>query len=753
MAKGGKTGGKGAKKVSGVRSAISAAKNPAARAHVNQTFGLPGQIANNSGGFSFPLGLRTECLRYLILGGKGPNSNFYQTSGQVDTAMSRAWLAAISKPETFKELFKDLVDVSVQGRAPKQEPTMMAFAACIVFAPDMECKKLALDAISQICRIPTHLFMLIENVRGLSQDKPGNPGKGMGAGFRKALTQWYASRHGEELAVLLTKYKNREGWRHEDIFRLIHLNPASLKDDGARLVFEFFITQDKPERKNKDGKVLPATTARTDFLCRLAAIPTPPPNDEKPSSGGGFLNAFSSAIGSVFGGGAATVAAPVVKAPVVVPGEKLAVLFEVVHPESPMSGTLKLMVLDTEPLHNVKQTLTDIGVGSNFVFRYNGYLISSTKSLRDISYDPTKKIYLGAGVEPVVQPVVHQVVHQVAETKLESVPAQRKPREDPLTAAARFLKACVEIAKTGDTKNARGALVIMKANPRIQREHIPTQLMSSPEIWASLIEGMGLTALIRNLGKISSIGIMPQFRQKVCDMLTNQTELTKTRIHPIQVLIALKTYMAGKGDLGKMTWTTDHTVLATLSTTFKMSFGNVERTGKRIMLALDVSGSMDCATAGAPSVSCREGATAMAMATLAAEGDQNTSIYAFTTVFKDMNGRIKPNMTVQDAIRATQDVFGATDCALPMRHAAQHNIPVDCFIVYTDSETYAPTRHPQVELEEYRKKTGINAKMIVVGMVSNCLTIADPNDKNTLNLAGFDSSLPQLITMFLKDEI
>jgi 60 kDa SS-A/Ro ribonucleoprotein len=293
----------------------------------------------------------------------------------------------------------------------------------------------------------------------------------------------------------------------------------------------------------------------------------------------------------------------------------------------------------------------------------------------------------------------------------------------------------------------------MKSNPRLQREHIPTQLMSSPEIWASLLEGMGMTALIRNLGKISSIGIMTQFRQKICAMLTNQSEITKTRIHPIQVLIALKTYMAGKGDLGKLTWTTDGIVLDTLSTTFKMSFGNVERTGKRIMIALDVSGSMDCATAGAPSVTCREGATAMAMATLAAEGDQNTSIYAFTTVFKSMNGRIKPNMTVQEAIRATQDVFGGTDCALPMRHAAQHTIPVDCFIVYTDSETYAPTRHPQVELEEYRKKTGINAKMIVVGMVSNCLTIADPSDKNTLNLAGFDSSLPQLITMFLKDEI
>ena len=737
---------KGTKKMSGVRAAISVAKNPASRAHVDQRTGLPGQVANNAGGFSFPLGLRTECLRYLILGGKGPNSNYYQTAGQVDTAISRAWLLAISKPDTFKELLADLVNVSVDGRAPKQEPTMMALAAAIVFAPDVECKKLALEAISKVCRIPTHLFMLIECVRGLAQDKPGNPGKGMGSGFRKALTQWYASRGGEELAVLLTKYKNREGWRHEDIFRLIHLNPASLKDDGARLVFEFFILEDKPERKTKAGKVLPASTARTDFLRRLAAIPTPPkPEDEKPAPVGGFMSSISSAIGSVFGGGAA--ATPVAKS---VPGEKRAVLFEVVHPESPLTGTIKLMVLDTEPLQNIKPILKDMGIGAeNFVFRYGGDLISSTKSLRDISYDPAKKVYVSGGVEPVVEqktevPAAPEPVHEQS---------QRKVREDPLTAAARFLKACVEIAKTGDSKNSRGALAIMKSNPRIQREHIPTQLMSSPEIWASLIEGMGLTALIRNLGKISSIGIMPQFRQKICAMLTNQSELTKARVHPIQVLIALKTYMAGKGDLGKLTWATDSFVLDTLSTTFKMSFGNVERTGKRIMLALDVSGSMDCATAGAPSVTCREAATAMAMITLAAEGDKDTQIYAFTTTFKDMRGRIKPNTTVQEAIRATNEQFGGTDCAVPIRHAKDQSIPVDCFIVYTDSETYAPTKHPQVELEEYRKKMGINAKLIVVGLVSNSLTIADPSDKNTLNLAGFDSSLPQLITMFLKDEI
>jgi len=34
-------------------------------------------------------------------------------------------------------------------------------------------------------------------------------------------------------------------------------------------------------------------------------------------------------------------------------------------------------------------------------------------------------------------------------------------------------------------------------------------------------------------------------------------------------------------------------------------------------------------------------------------------------------------------------------------------------------------------------------------MTSNCLTIADPKDLNTLNLAGFDTATPRLINDFI----
>jgi hypothetical protein len=755
----------GAKGGSAMKTAMSAQNNPAARIRIPQTIGLPGQIANNAGGYSFPLPLEQEWMRYLIIGSKSDNGSFYQCGGAIATTISKCIMAAVSSPATCAHLIRDIVDVSVSARAPKQEMTMMSLAAAIVFPPDNACKAQALAAINQVCRIPTHLFMLVQYIRDLSQDKP-NPGKGFGKGVRRALTEYYTSRNGLELAILVTKYKNREGWTHEDLISLLHINPAEMKDDGGRLVLEWIMKKDKPERqiaanpaKGIVATTLPAKMERTEFLKRLVAIPTPDRDGCVGGGSGGFMKTIANAVGAVWGGGGSAAAVPDVKASC--PPRLLQVLFEVVHPESPMSGTLKLMVRDNEPLQNVKQTLNDIGVGTSFVFRYNGSLISSTKTLRDISYDTTKKIYLGAGVEPVIEPVAAPALASVAALPVsepESEPESKKPSEDPLVATARFLKALLELAKTGENKDAVTAVAIMEQNKKIQREHLPTELLNTPQIWNALLSGMGMTALIRNLGKLSQVGVASSRSQDIIKMLTDPKAVKDSKIHPLQVLVGMKTYSQGKGDLGSMTWPVNSYITTALSTTFRQAFGNITSTGKRYMIGLDVSGSMGmCMCAGAKNITPREGSVAMAMMTLHAEGAQNVHVYGFSNIFYNFNGKIRPEMTIQDAIKATDVPFGATDCALPMTEALKmythSGIVFDVFCVYTDSETYAPTIHPQVALEQYRKATGVDAKLIVVGMTANNLTIADPKDKNTLNLAGFDTATPELISMFVRGQI
>ena len=54
--------------------------------------------------------------------------------------------------------------------------------------------------------------------------------------------------------------------------------------------------------------------------------------------------------------------------------------------------------------------------------------------------------------------------------------------------------------------------------------------------------------------------------------------------------------------------------------------------------------------------------------------------------------------------------------------------------------------HPVEALRKHRKEMGIPAKL-VVGMVSNGFSIADPHDPGTLDVVGFDAAVPQLIPL------
>jgi hypothetical protein len=778
-----KTKSTGSKK-SGVVKAMSAQKNPTleARARIPQTIGLPGQVANNAGGFSFPLPLEQEWMRYLIIGSKSENGNFYQSGGQISTCISRCILSAVENPATCNHLISDIVDVSVKGRAAKQEMTMLALACVIVFTEDAECKRAGLDAIQQVCRIPTHWFMLLKYIRDLSQDKK-KPGKGMGAGVRAAFTKLYTSRTGPELAVLMTKYKNREGWTHKDVISLLHINPSDMHDDGARMVLEWFMKEDKPERKTRTGEVIPASNARTEFLRRLQAIETPalpePKHQQQPATATATATASTSMFSSVAKFFQSTPAAAVQPQTQTQPQ---IVKLQIRLLNGDMAGdTLTLPLATNAPFSTLSETLSSIGAGKYIEFRLttsSGPFIiphtetidalTATKFAREPVDFKTTVIFAretsaplaSAPVSaPVPAPAPVPATTATATTAAAAPEEKEKIQESPVVAVARFLKALIQLSNDKITPEA--AVATMNTVRRVQREHLPTHLMSSPAIWTHLLKDMGLTALIRNLGKLSSIGVMANRRQEIVAMLGNEKQIRDSKVHPFAVLVAMKVFSKGAGELGSMTWPIDSYIVTALSNTFIKSFGNIPKTGKRIMVALDVSGSMSGAfCAESTSVSCRDGSVAMAMATVLAERDENgnlspnTHVYSFTTVFKNVTGAFStPGLTLDQAIRATNDVFGGTDCALPMKHATDHNIPIDAFIVYTDSETYAPTVHPQVALELYRKKTGIEAKLIVVGMASNCLSIADPKDKNTLNLAGFDTSTPTIMSMFINGEL
>lgn len=294
---------------------------------------------------------------------------------------------------------------------------------------------------------------------------------------------------------------------------------------------------------------------------------------------------------------------------------------------------------------------------------------------------------------------------------------------------------------------------------KLTRESVPTELLNDPRVWEALLDDMPMTAMIRNLGNLSKNGVLVPLSaasKYVVSRLQDVEALHKARIHPIQVLMACRTYAAGHGLRGSGSWSPVPKVIDALNDAFYMCFKNVEPTGKNFYLGLDISGSMwSGSVAGIPGFTPAEASGALALVT--AKTESNYYAAGFTSKGSGWQNvsmtpvALSPQQRLNDVLKTTRelsDKMGATDCSLPMLDAIEKNLDIDTFVIYTDSETWHGSIHPVAALEKYRQKVGHRAKLIVVGMIANEFSIADPNDPGMLDVVGFDSATPQIISEF-----
>lgn len=314
-----------------------------------------------------------------------------------------------------------------------------------------------------------------------------------------------------------------------------------------------------------------------------------------------------------------------------------------------------------------------------------------------------------------------------------------------------------EKAKTADTKT----LIKLITDYDLTREMIPTEKLNNVEVWEALLQNMPATAMIRNLGKMTNLGVLNSYGNagtlKVVETLTDEEILKKARVHPLTILVALNQYNQGKGDKGSLTWSPIPQIKNALNEAFYLAFGHLESSNKNTMLAIDISGSMtwDTARICGTSLKAREGAAAMAMVSLRTE--PGAFVTAFTSGsygkygnsgISQVNG-LKPSTRLDEVVNLVNGMTaGGTDCALPMIWALKNKIKVDTFAIYTDNETWAGQIHPFEALKKYRDGMGIAARVVVVGMASNGFTIADPKDPGMLDVVGFDTAAPQVIADF-----
>ena len=310
-----------------------------------------------------------------------------------------------------------------------------------------------------------------------------------------------------------------------------------------------------------------------------------------------------------------------------------------------------------------------------------------------------------------------------------------------------------------DAKTVNDVLNALETFSNLPWETIPTEFLKDARVWKKLFYAgaLGQTALLRNVTRFSKIGAFDdvQFAGDVAIRLADKDAITKGRVHPVAYLNAHGVYT--KGRLGATSgysyygsrqkdWTHNVKVAGALEKGFYNAFGNVKPSGKRTMASIDVSGSMTWAgPAGLVGLDCREAAAAMAMVLIRTE--PYVAVNAFSTNLVDAGITDTDSLEVV-ASKIDRLGYGGTDCAQPMLGAMAKNQEIDTFTIWTDNETWAGRTKPVDALRKYRQKTGIDAKLVVVGMTATDFSIADPSDAGMLDVVGFDANAPGIIAEF-----
>lgn len=173
----------------------------------------PDQVKNSAGGYVFKVSDKTRLERFLILGTTG--GTYYATEQDLTKRNMQEIIDIIGRDEVL--VWETVKEVSESGRAYRNSPAI--FVLALLFrhgklkdGPQTVEPHSAKALLPYVCRTSTHLFEFVKYARLLG---------GSNRSWRRAVAEWYTSKTPEQLSYQAIKYRQREGWTHRDVFRLV----------------------------------------------------------------------------------------------------------------------------------------------------------------------------------------------------------------------------------------------------------------------------------------------------------------------------------------------------------------------------------------------------------------------------------------------------------------------------------------------------------------------------------------------------
>jgi len=167
--------------------------------------------SNKAGAPTVTVSDETALDRFLILNSLEPT---YYADQSNQLSEFKTLLDRCLKNDAAKTI-QTIIDTSISNRPIKRDPGILALAYCWNHG-DLRTRQTIEDNFGRVIRTGTDLFTFCENLEA-----------SWGSSAQRMVSDWYNKKQDKALVYQLIKYRNRNGWRHEDVFSLSHPKPQN----------------------------------------------------------------------------------------------------------------------------------------------------------------------------------------------------------------------------------------------------------------------------------------------------------------------------------------------------------------------------------------------------------------------------------------------------------------------------------------------------------------------------------------------
>lgn len=271
------------------------------------------------------------------------------------------------------------------------------------------------------------------------------------------------------------------------------------------------------------------------------------------------------------------------------------------------------------------------------------------------------------------------------------------------------------------------AAMLIREN-KLPRESVPTHFLKHQAIWGALLNHMPIHGLIRNLRVMHDNGFLnSESRKQILARLTDVDALKKSRVTPMDILKAWG-----------MLKDRDDKVAMVLEKTFMKLMKVQDKVNAKVLVAVDVSGSMGIYLSDTQREGLRAIEVATGMALAAKNAFTHVDIMGFSTyTAKLIRESLDPN-------EAWDNWGDGTTASLAVDYMNNSNTVYDAVLFITDNDTWLGN-HVQSEVRKYRNRFNVPTVLAVNGTKMSGQTLADPNDFLSLDLSGFVPEVLELL--------